>query len=152
MIAMSALSIYTSVNSFNFFLTHIDASQPQISQTTVIASSYHGMQPPPFAMLIDQIEECIEFTVAGNLPFTAEQILNTAYNLLFNTGTFFDDHKKLNAQPDNEKPCDNSELTSYKLKLNSSYNNKLPKLQAMHLQMLTSSSTTGCCPVLPRRS
>ena len=34
----------------------------------------------PFEMLIDQIEECIEFADVGNQLFTAAQILNTAYN------------------------------------------------------------------------
>ena len=56
----------------------------------------------PFEMLMDQIEECIEFDDAGNLLFTAAQILNIAYNLILNTGSFFDDFKKWNAWFDNE--------------------------------------------------
>ena len=61
----------------------------------------------PFEMLIDQIKECIEFANASNLPFTVVQILNTAYNLVFNTGCFFKDSKKWNACPNNEKTWDN---------------------------------------------
>ena len=43
---------------------------------------------------------------AGNLLFTAAQILNIAYNLVFNMDTFFDDCKKCNAQPANGKTWD----------------------------------------------
>ena len=61
----------------------------------------------PFEMLIDQIKECIKFADAGSLPFTVVQILSTAYNLVFNMSSFFDDCKKWNACTDNEKTWDN---------------------------------------------
>ena len=57
----------------------------------------------PFEMLIDQIENCQDLADAGNQPFTTEQILNTAYMLVFNTGLFFDDCKTWNKKPIAEK-------------------------------------------------
>ena len=60
----------------------------------------------PFEMLIDQIEECIEFADTRNLPFTVAQILNTASDLVFNTGSFFEDCKKWKAHPNNKKAWD----------------------------------------------
>jgi hypothetical protein len=47
----------------------------------------------PFELLIEQIDECIDFADAGNQAFPANQIVNTAYTLVFNTGMFFDDCK-----------------------------------------------------------
>ena len=59
-------------------------------------------------MPINQIEECIEFVDAGNLPFMVAQILSTAYNLVFYTGCFFGNCKKWNAQPDSKQTWENS--------------------------------------------
>lgn len=61
----------------------------------------------PFETVIEQIEDAIEYADAGNQPYTAVQILNTAYNLVFNTGLFFDDIKAWNRRPDAEKTWDN---------------------------------------------
>ena len=58
-------------------------------------------------MLIDQIEECVEFPNDRNLSLTAAQILNTAYNLVFNMQSFFEDCKKWNACPSNKTMRDN---------------------------------------------
>lgn len=57
----------------------------------------------PFETMIDQIEECMEFAESGNQPFTSQQILNTAYTLVYNTGLFFDDCKLWNRKPDADK-------------------------------------------------
>jgi len=61
----------------------------------------------PFEMLIDQIEDCQELAEAGNQPYTAAQILNNAYALVFNTGMYFDDCKAWDARPAAEKTWNN---------------------------------------------
>ncbi len=57
----------------------------------------------PFELLIDQIEECTDLADAGNAAYTATQILNAAYTLVFNTGHFFEDTKGWNQKPVAEK-------------------------------------------------
>ena len=47
----------------------------------------------PFEMLIDQIENCQEFAQDGNQPYSDQQILTQAYNLVYKTGLFFEDCK-----------------------------------------------------------
>jgi hypothetical protein len=47
----------------------------------------------PFESLIDQIETAVEYADAGNQAYTPEQIVNTAFTLVFNTGLYFDECK-----------------------------------------------------------
>ena len=42
----------------------------------------------PFEILIDQVEDAIEFAVAGKTPYSKKQIVNVAYNLVLSTGVF----------------------------------------------------------------
>jgi hypothetical protein len=60
----------------------------------------------PFELLIDQIETCSDVAEAGSQPFTAAQILNTAYTLVYNTGFFFNDCKTWNRKPAANKTWD----------------------------------------------
>ena len=61
----------------------------------------------PFEMLIEQIEDAQEFADDGRQPFTDAQILNTAYNLVYNTGAYFDECKTWNSKPAAQKTWDN---------------------------------------------
>ena len=47
----------------------------------------------PFEALIQQIQDAMDYTDHGGAPFTQEQILNTAYNLVYQAGVFVDDCK-----------------------------------------------------------
>ena len=42
----------------------------------------------PFESIINQIEDTVEYAAQGQAPFTEEQVLNNAYNLIFQTGMF----------------------------------------------------------------
>jgi hypothetical protein len=48
----------------------------------------------PFEHLIDQVEDTMELADAGNQPFSPNQVVNTAYTLVFNTGLYFDECKE----------------------------------------------------------
>ena len=61
----------------------------------------------PFEVLIDQIEEAVDFADAGGQPYTAQQIINNAYTIVFQTGMFFDDCKTWRAKPDADKTWQN---------------------------------------------
>ena len=89
----------------------------------------------PFELLIDQIKECIEFANTGSIPFTVAQILNTAYNFVFNMGCFFKDSKKWNACPNNENIWENFKTHFYKPRTNCSSSNKLPRHLGTQVQM-----------------
>ena len=58
-------------------------------------------------MLFDQINDAQDFAVAAGQPYTNNQLLTTAYNLVYATGLFFDDCKALNRLPPNIKTMDN---------------------------------------------
>ena len=47
----------------------------------------------PIETFFDQIEDAVEFAAAGSTPFTPVQVDNTAFNVIFTTGTLNDDRK-----------------------------------------------------------
>ena len=57
----------------------------------------------PFEVLIDQVEDAVDYVSVGNVPYTAKQIVNVAYNLIFETGIYNDNCKTWRAKPDNDK-------------------------------------------------
>ena len=54
-------------------------------------------------MLIEQIESAQEFAQDGGQPYSDQQILTQAYNLVYKTGMFFDDCKDWNKKPTRAK-------------------------------------------------
>lgn len=87
----------------SFLFTTYGALQPQDLLNNQKEINTPWDPNTPFETLIDQIEECAEFAEAGNQPYTAPQILNTAYTLVYNTGMFFEDCKLWNRKPDADK-------------------------------------------------
>ena len=61
----------------------------------------------PIEMLFDQIEDAQDYAVAAGQPYTNNQLLTTAYNLVYATGLFFDDCKAWNRLPPNQKTMEN---------------------------------------------
>ena len=61
----------------------------------------------PIEVLIDQIEDGIDYAAAGNMPCTPTQIVNTAHNLLFDAGVFADECKEWRKRPATEQTWDN---------------------------------------------
>ena len=59
----------------------------------------------PIEMLFDQIEEAQDFASAAGQPYTNNQLLTMAYNLVYAMGLFFDDCKAWNHLPANQKKC-----------------------------------------------
>ena len=57
----------------------------------------------PFETVIDQVEEAATFAINGHQPYTAEQILNTAYNLVYASGEYFEACEKWDDRPAAEK-------------------------------------------------
>jgi hypothetical protein len=53
----------------------------------------------PIEVLYKQIEDAIEFADAGQTPYSPEQVLNIAYQLVVRTGIFTDDCKIWKRQP-----------------------------------------------------
>ena len=65
----------------------------------------------PIEMLLDQIDDAQDFAAAAGQPYTNNQLLTTAYNLVYATGLFFDDCKAWNRLPLNQKTMDNFKTT-----------------------------------------
>ena len=47
----------------------------------------------PFEVLIDHIEDSIDYAAAGNTSYSKEQITNMAYNIVYPTGLFSEKYK-----------------------------------------------------------
>ena len=65
----------------------------------------------PIEMLFDQIKDAQDFAAAAGQPYTNNQLLTTAYNLIYATGLFFDDCKARNRLPANQKTMGNFKTT-----------------------------------------
>ena len=65
----------------------------------------------PIEMLFNQIDDAQDFAAAAGQPYTNNQLLTTAYNLVYATGLFFDDCKAWNHLPMNQKTMDNFKTT-----------------------------------------
>ena len=48
----------------------------------------------PFEYVIKKIQDATDFAAHANTPYTQEQIVNTDYSIVFNTGQFEDGCKK----------------------------------------------------------
>ena len=71
-------------------ITHLYSSYENITQIE-LSKNDNRMKAPynvtmPIENLFAQIDEAVEFTDAGNAPFTAIQIVTTAYLPIFRTG------------------------------------------------------------------
>ena len=66
----------------------------------------------PFDCLVQQLEDCQDYTDDGGQPYTTDQLLRIAYTLVIKTGLYFEDCKAWNAKPNNEKHGQTSKRTS----------------------------------------
>ena len=107
MIGTSALPTYPFVTSYNSSSIPMDESLQPTYPTTVIISNCGRTQQRHLKCSLTRLKSALNFANARNLPFTVVQILNTAYNLVFNTGSFLEGCKKWNAHLDNEIMWDN---------------------------------------------
>ena len=87
-------------------LTHLYDSYAIISQFDLKENNKRFKQQwdpnQPFEVLIDQIEDLIDYSAADNTPYSKEQITNMAYNIVYRTGLFSDECKawRKKAAPD----------------------------------------------------
>ena len=65
----------------------------------------------PIEMLFDQINDAQDFAAAAGQPYTNNQQLTTAYNLVYATDLFFDNCKAWNRLPANQKTMENFKTT-----------------------------------------
>ena len=47
----------------------------------------------PIETLFDRVENCGDYAAAGNTPYSLEQVLGVAFQLVYQTGLFVDDYK-----------------------------------------------------------
>jgi len=57
-------------------------------------------------VLIDQIDNGVDYAAAGKNPYSPEQIVNIAYNLVFQISLFTDKCKKNQKNPAKPKDLD----------------------------------------------
>jgi hypothetical protein len=78
-------------------LTHLYDQYARISaadlqDNDVVFKTTYGPNLP-IKTLFDQVENAVDFAAAGNTPYSPEQVVATAYQLIFATGLFLDDCK-----------------------------------------------------------
>ena len=77
---------------------HLYDTYAKISPSDLIRNNERMTQAwdpnQPFEFLVRQIQDAVDYAAHANTPYTAEQIVNTGYTLVFNTGMFEDDCKK----------------------------------------------------------
>ena len=78
-------------------LTHLYDTYAKISPSDLIKNNQKMTAPwdpnQPFEYLVRQIQDAVDYAAHANTPYTAEQIVNTAYTLVFSTGVFEDECK-----------------------------------------------------------
>jgi hypothetical protein len=78
-------------------LDHLYAQYARISSADILANdiTFKTAYDPnmPIETLFDQIENGIDFAAAGLTPYTPEQVVTNAYQLVYATGMFLDDCK-----------------------------------------------------------
>jgi hypothetical protein len=78
-------------------LDHLYAEYARISPSDILANdaTFKTAYDPnmPIETLFDQIESAIDYAAAGLTPYTPEQVINNAYQLVYATGMFLDDCK-----------------------------------------------------------
>ena len=57
----------------------------------------------PVENLFDQVKDSVNYAAAGDTPYTPEQVVDIAFQILFQTGLFLDDYKTWKRKPPNEK-------------------------------------------------
>ena len=97
---------YANVSVFDMiqhlFLTYGNITPMELENNNQrIRNEYDVTQP--FEVFISQIEDSIEFAMAGGTPFTHEQVLVITYNILFNTGAFKDECKYWRKLPPHDR-------------------------------------------------
>ena len=84
-------------------LAHLYTNYAKITPADLNNNDQAMKQPcdvnQPIEVLYQQIEDAIEFAAAGQTPYSPEQVLNIAYQLIFRTGIFSDDCKIWKRQP-----------------------------------------------------
>lgn len=78
-------------------ITHLYDTYAKISPSDLIQNNQKMTAPwdpnQPFEFLVRQIQDAVDYAAHANTPYTAEQIVNTAYTLVFSTGVFEDECK-----------------------------------------------------------
>jgi hypothetical protein len=84
-------------------LAHLYANYARINPADLDKNDLNMKLPcdvnQPIEVLFQQIEDAIEFASAGQAPYSPQQVLNIAYQLIFRTGLFADDCKVWKRQP-----------------------------------------------------
>lgn len=97
--------------SLREMLAHLFTSYGRITPYDLQTNDKHFHEPwdpsSPFETCIDKVETAIEYAADGNSPYTVLQIVNNAYNLVSQTGMYFEDCKAWDRLPELDKNWDN---------------------------------------------
>lgn len=84
-------------------LDHLYTTYARISSADLLTNDEKFKAPYdanlPIETLFAQVESSMEYAAAGNTPYTPNQIVATAYQVIFATGMFHDDCKIWNRKP-----------------------------------------------------
>ena len=72
----------------------------------------------PIESLFDRVKNCGNYAAAGNTPYSLEQVISIAFQLVYQTGLFVDECKSWNRLPTQKKLGPASNLSSQLLTTN----------------------------------
>lgn len=97
--------------SLREMLAHLLTSYGRITPYDLQTNDKHFHEPwdpsSPFETCIDKVETAIEYAADGNSPYTGLQIVNNAYNLVSQTGLYFEDCKAWDRRDPADQTWDN---------------------------------------------
>ena len=97
---------YTNVSTLDL-LNHLYDSYANITPSVLLENDRKMREPldpsQPLDTFFARIEECRELAAAGNTPYTAQQILATAYQALFASGAYADGCKEWRRKEEQDK-------------------------------------------------
>jgi len=86
----------------HLYNTYADINVGQLqANDAALKTPYDSNQP--METLFGQIEAAVEYAAAGNTPYTPQQVLATAFQLVFQTGIYADDCKEWKRKPPVDK-------------------------------------------------
>ena len=86
----------------HLYITYANISSADLQENDAVFCTPYNINQP-IETLFDRIEICGDYVAAGNTPYSLEQVLGIAFQLVYQTGLFVDDCKAWKSLPVQQK-------------------------------------------------
>ena len=81
---------------------YVNISSADLQENDAVFRTPYNINQP-IETLFDRVENCSDYTAAGNTPYCLEQVIVIAFQLVYQTGLFVDDYKAWKSLPTQQK-------------------------------------------------